>query len=147
MSDFGAARLGRRRRDGAGRRDAGDIVVSWLTKIVVIAAIVGVVGFDAISVGVSRVGVVDDANAAVQAASLTWQSSHHNIVEAYQAAQQALPDGTDEQVDVKGFSISPDGTVQLTVHKTARTLLLRHIHRFAHLAVVHATESGKSIGS
>jgi hypothetical protein len=151
MSDFGVARLGSRRRRGASAGadlgDRGDIVVGWLTKIVVLSALVGLVGFDAVSVAVSRVSVVDDANSAVQAASLMWQSSHHNIVESYQAAQGALPDGVDEEVDVKGFSIQPDGTVQLTVHKTSKTLLLHHIHRFAHLAVVQATESGKSIGS
>jgi hypothetical protein len=127
--------------------DAGDVVVSWLTKIVVISALLGLIGFDAISIGVSRMSVVDDANSAVQAASQAWQSNHHNIELAYQAAQEALPDPTSEEVEVKGFQVQSDGTVQLTVTKTARTLLLHHVHRFAHYAVVSATESGKSIGS
>jgi len=139
--------IGMARQRSRGRGDSGDVVVGWLTKIVAVSALVGLVGFDAVSVAVSRVSVVDDANSAVQAASLMWQSSHHNIVDAYQAAQKSLPDSEGEEVDVKGFSIEPDGTVQLTVHKTARTLLLQHVHQLAHLAVVQATESGKSIGS
>lgn len=147
---------GTARRSGAiarpsGRRDraadAGDIVVSWLTKIVLIAAIVGVIGFDSISIGVSRIGVVDDADTAVQAASAAWQGSHHNITLAYQAAQEALPNPQAEEVLVTDFAVEPDGTVHLTVRRTAQTLVLHRISRLQHLAVVQATESGKSLAS
>ena len=134
------------RGDQGHRGDRGDIVISWLTKLIVVAALVGVVGFDAISVGVSKMSVSDDASTAVEAASSSWQSSRHNIQFAYQSAQEALSNPLTEEIPVNSFSIDPDGTVHLTVVKTARTLLLFRVHKLAHYAVVTSTASGKSIG-
>jgi hypothetical protein len=128
-------------------RDAGGIVIGWLTKLVVATALVGLCSFDAISIGVAKVSASDDASAAVQAASSAWQNSRHNIEAAYQAAQESLPDHVSEEVLVRGFSIDTDGTVHLAVRKTARTLLLFRVSKLAHLAVVTATGTGKSLGS
>lgn len=128
------------------RTDRGDIVIGWLTKLVVVTALVGLVGFDTLSVGVAKVSVSDDATTAVEAASTAWQSSRHNIEAAYRSAQESLPSQVDEQVDVAGFAIDPDGTVHLTVHKKARTLLLYRVHKLAHYAEVSASATGKSLG-
>ena len=140
-----SARVARSRR-GGDRPDRGDIVISWLTKLVVATAVVGVVGFDGISIGVAKVNVADDASSAVQAASTAWQTSHHNIQYAYQSAQEALSDPVGEEIPVGSFSIEADGTVHLTVNKTARTLVFSRVHKIAHYAVVSSTASGKSIG-
>ena len=126
--------------------DRGDIVIGWLTKMVVATALCGVVGYDALSVGVAKVSVSDDATAAVAAASSAWQSSRHNIQVAYDAAQDALPDQLNERIDAGDFAIDADGTVHLTVHKKARTLLLYRVGALAHHAEVSASAAGKSIG-
>ena len=136
----------RRAGDRAARGDRGDIVISWLTKLVVVTALIGIVGFDGISIGVAKFNVSDDASSAVNAASSSWQSSQHNIQFAYESAQEALSNPTTEEIPVNSFSIDPDGTVHLTVVKTARTLLLFRIHKLAHYAVVTSSASGKSIG-
>ena len=130
-----------------GHADRGDIVIGWLTKMAVVTALVGLVGYDALSVGVAKVSVADDATTAVQAAAYNWQLSRHNIEVAYRAAQDALPDPVNEQVEVGDFAIDPDGTVHLTVHKRARTLLLYRVHSLAHYAEVSASAAGKSMGS
>ena len=130
----------------ADRGDRGDIVISWLTKLVVVTALIGVVGFDGISIGVAKFNVADDATTAVEAASSSWQTSRHNIQYAYESAQEALSNPLTEEIPVNSFSIDPDGTVHLTVVKTARTLLLFRVHKLAHYAVVRSTASGKSIG-
>ena len=49
-------------------RDSGSIVLGWLTKLVVVLLLVGVVLFDFVSVGVARMTASDDANTAAQAA-------------------------------------------------------------------------------
>src|SRR4051812_18347249 len=71
------------------RRDSGSIVLGWLTKLMVIMLLVGVVLFDFVAVGVSRMSAADDANTAAEAASSEWQHSH-DVQLAYNAAVQAI---------------------------------------------------------
>lgn len=135
----------RRMRDISRADDAGGIVIGWLTRLVVVLAVVGVIGFDAVSIAVAHVNIVDDANSAVQAASLSWQSAH-NIETAYQAAEAALPPG-EEEVLPTSFAIAADGTVRLTVRRTVRTLIVRHLGSLSRWDVVTTTQSGKAISS
>lgn len=124
--------------------DEGSITLGWLTRLVIWLAIIGVMGFDSISVGASRLAVIDDADTAVQAASTVWQRTH-DIVAAYNAAEAALPSKATEKVLSTGFTGYPDGTVRLTVRRTARTMLLRDLGSLAHYATSTVTESGRAV--
>ena len=134
----------RRADDGSDAADSGAIVLGWITKLAVVTAVVGVIGFDAISVGLAHLSTADDAANAVQAASQNFESTH-NLQLAYNAAVKTMKPS--ESLEVKGFAIQPDGTTSLTVTNTAHTLLLEHSSKTGKLAVVTASATGKYTGS
>jgi hypothetical protein len=102
-------------------RDGGSIVLGWLTKLMVVMLLVGVVLFDFVAVGVSRMSAADDANTAAQAASQEWAHSH-NVQLAYNAAVQAIANPS-ERVLTRGFSMSPDGSAHLLLRRETTTLV------------------------
>lgn len=57
------------------RGDRGDIVLSWLTKLVLVMAVLGVIGFDAISMGVGRLQAEERAGEAARAAVRSWSQT------------------------------------------------------------------------
>jgi hypothetical protein len=130
--------------DGTDRRDAGGIVIGWMTKLVVVFAIIGVLGYDGIAVGVGHLSTADDAGNAAQAASQTYQSSH-NVNTALASAQAVLKVG--EALDASTFSIEPDGTTSVTLTRTVHTLVLYRTSKTAGLAVITAHATGKYTGS
>lgn len=132
----------------AARADRGDIVVGWLTKIVVVLALLGVVAFDSVAVAVAHVSATDDANTAAMAASDAWvaQRGQHDIQAVYNAAVAAVAN-KDETVLTKGFTVDPDGTVHLQLTKHATTLVLYRLGGLKKYATVTASGEGKSLPS
>lgn len=124
------APLAARQRAAArrGRPDRGDVVLGWLTRLTVTLAVLGVVGFDLLSIGVGRLQVQDRAANAAAAARSAWQDNR-NVQLAYNAALASLvADGAAQDViDPAQFSVTPDGTVTLTVTHRATTLLAGRI--------------------
>jgi hypothetical protein len=117
-------------------RDRGSIVIGWLTKLSVALTVVGIIGFDTISVTAANIGAKDDANQAATAAGYAW-SNTHNVQEAYEAALETLPSDT-ETIPPKSFSIDPAGAVQLNVRRETTTMLVQHIGPLKHYRVVTA---------
>jgi hypothetical protein len=113
--------------DGMNRfgRDSGSIVLGWLTKLMVIMLLVGVVLFDFVAVGVSRMSADDDANTAAEAASSEWQHSH-DVQLAYNAAVLAITNPA-EHVLIRGFTISGDGSTHLLLRRDTTTLVAYRI--------------------
>jgi hypothetical protein len=107
------------------RRDDGSIVLGWLTKLVVLFAVLGVLLFDLIAVAVNNVTAQDEANLAAQAAADAYHANP-DIQVAYQAAVDAVADGG-ELVLPRTFVIDPDGTVHLVLRRDTRTLVLHHV--------------------
>lgn len=109
----------------AADRERGDIVLGWLTRLTVTLGLLGLVGFDLLSLGVGRLQVEDRASSAARAAQTAYAGGR-DVQQAYDAAVRQLADdgaGAD-QVDPASFSVAQDGTVTLTVRHRARTLLL-----------------------
>ena len=121
-------------------RDRGSIVIGWLTKLIVVLAVVGVIMFDVISVSAAHIGAEDDANQAAETAGYEWRSTH-DVQQAYQAALDSLPSDS-ESIPAKSFVIASDGTVRLTVHRLARTMIAQRIGPFEHF--IHVTANGVS---
>jgi hypothetical protein len=117
-------------------RDRGSIVIGWLTKLIVVLAVVGVMLFDALSVSAARVGAEDDANQAAEAAGFEWCTTH-DVQQAYQAALDALPSDS-ESIPAKSFVIDTSGTVRLVVHRLTRTMIVQHIGPLKRFMVVTA---------
>lgn len=127
-------------RIGTSAPDRGSIVIGWLTKVAALIAIVGVLLFDGISVGVARMNGADDASSAASAANFEWTQTH-NVQEAYNAAVGSLSHA-DETILTREFTIDPDGTVHLLLRRTATTLVMGKIGPLKRYTVV--TVSGEA---
>ena len=125
--------------------DRGDIVLSWLTKLVVIFGLAGILFFDAISVGVTATSLTDQGNFAAREASETWQSSK-SVQKAYeQAVATAVEANPQNRIDTKTFRIDADNTVHLTISREATTLVLYRWSRTAGWAELDREGKGKSV--
>jgi len=121
--------------------DRGDIVLGWLTRLAVVLAVVGVVGFDLISLGSSRFQAEDHAQSALRAASETYRGAK-DLQAAYDAAAAtALPHG--DTVDPHTFTVSPDGRITLTLHRTAATLVVEKVAAVREWAQVTVTVTAR----
>jgi Tfp pilus assembly protein PilX len=109
----------------AGPPDRGDIVLGWLTRLTVVLALLGVVGFDVVALGVGRLTAEDRAQEAARAAVRTY-SATAEVQRAYEAAL-AEADALEDSIDPTGFTVGPDGAVTLTLQHTSATLLLEKI--------------------
>ena len=130
----------RRRTD-----DTGDIVLGWLTKVVVGLGLLGLIAFDAIAIGTARLSVQDQAGVSARAASESYLHNH-DAQAAYQAAAEAAAeaDPTNE-IPPSSFTAEPDGTVTLRVRRTAGTLVVQHIGWIDQWADVSAVATGKDV--
>ena len=133
-----AARLN---RCGAG--DRGDIILGWLTKLVIGISLTGVVAFDGVSIGVAHVSTVDDANSAALSASHAWQDSH-DMASALQAAAETAAEHGETVVD-NSLTFDSDGTAHIAVRREATTLIVRHIHALRSWIEITASGSGRSV--
>jgi hypothetical protein len=134
------------RRAGAGDRERGDIVLSWLTKLAVLFGLGGIVLFDAISVGVASVNVADQGSFAAREASETWQATK-DLQKAYtRAVAVAEERDPGNVIDPATFRIEADNTVHLHISRTATTLVLYRIGPLEELAEVERDAAGRSVG-
>lgn len=115
---------------GTWTRDAGYLVSGWLVKLTIVLAVIGVAGFDVVSVIAGHIDAEDDAQSAATAASSAW-SSTHNVQQAYAAAVASVTT-SGEKVLTKDFSIDADGTVHLLVQRHIRTLVAGEVGPLRH---------------
>jgi hypothetical protein len=105
--------------------DRGGIVLGWMTKLIVVLSLTGLVGYDLVSLGASRLKAEDSAQAAARAAVEAY-TGPKDLQAAYDAAlAEVLPDG--DTIDAASFAFTADGTVSLTLRSTAPTLLVRKV--------------------
>lgn len=111
------------------RGDSGEIVSGWLLKVAAVLTVLGIVLFDAISIGVTFTSTEDAGNSAARAASEAWNENGKDIQKAYDAAlADANGDGGGGYaIDPKSFVVDPNGTVHLTIRRTASTIVVRRI--------------------
>jgi hypothetical protein len=126
----------------AGER--GDVVLGWLTKVVATLAVLGLMGFDAVSLGAAHFRAEDRAQQAVRAAAENFNSTK-NLQQAYETALGEVLD-TGDTIDPASFTISPQGAVTLTLRHETATLLVEKIPPLRGYAVVDRTVTGRSPG-
>lgn len=117
------------------RGDRGDIVVGWLTKVVLTLAVVALIAFDLISIVTARLGVTDDANSAAEAANAAWNETKGNVQSAYNAAA-AYAETHGETCPVETFHVSSAGEVHLRLNGRATTIAVAHIGPLKKLGIV-----------
>lgn len=106
--------------------DHGLIIIGWLTKLTIGLAIGGALFFDTFSVMAANLGAQDQASTAAAEAARTWQTTN-DIQFTYDRASSTLDPQTTAEIDTATFRIDPDGTAVVTVHRTAQSLVLKHI--------------------
>jgi hypothetical protein len=119
--------------------DRGDIVLGWLTKLVVTLSVLGVLGFDAVSLAAAHFSAEDRAQTAARAASSVYRAPA-DLQKAYEAAHFSAAEQGDT-IAPTDFSIGPDGRVTLTLQRTAPTLLLEKIAPLRGWAEIRTTVS------
>jgi hypothetical protein len=125
--------------------DRGDVLMGWLVKISLVLGILGIGLFDAISIGSTSVTIADQGSDAARQASEVWQGSK-DLQKTYDAAVEAArADNPHNAVATKDFLVDPDGTVHLTVTRTAATIVVRRIGPIRAWAQVHHTAEGRSV--
>ncbi len=117
------------------------MVTGWLTRLVVIFALIGVVAFDGISVLSSRITVGDDAQTVAQAAATTFHQQGTSQA-ALLTAQQTLPHG--DTIVPGSFRVAVDGTVSIQLRRTAKSLLLHDFSQTRRWAIVTGMGSARS---
>lgn len=127
--------------------DRGDIVLGWITKIVVLFGVAGLVLFDAISIGSTYVTMSDQGAYAAREASETWQREKGDVNQAFAAAQQAAESQNAlNEIDPDSFVVDPDGTAHVTITREASTVLVHRIGAIRDWATLTRTASGRSVG-
>lgn len=108
---------------GAQRGDRGGIVLGWLTRIVIVLAVFGLIGFEAVAIGVAHVRTQDVAAEAARAGSAQFSRSK-DVDRAYEAASGVAAENNGT-IAPEDFMVEEDGTVEVTVHREARSVILR----------------------
>ncbi len=122
--------------------DRGDIVLGWLSKLVLVIGVVGLVLFDLVAVGQAHLQATDRASTAARAAADSYQTSR-NTQQAFDAAYETLVDG--DTIETATFAIGQDGSVSLRLHHHATTLLVEKIGPLRDQASVVATGEAKPV--
>jgi hypothetical protein len=121
--------------------DRGGIVLGWLTQLIVGLSTVGLIGFDLVSLGASQLQAEDHAQTAARAAVDAY-TGPKDLQAAYDAAlAEVLPAG--DTIDAQTFAFTTDGTVTLTLHSTAPTLLVHKVSALRSYTEVQRTVTRK----
>ena len=104
--------------------DRGDIILGWLTKLVLVLAVLGILGFDAVSLVQARFQATDRATTAASAAAAEYATSK-DVQKAYNAAFATTVDN--DTIETDTFAVAADGTVTLRLHREATTLVVSRI--------------------
>ena len=122
--------------------DRGDIILGWFTRVAVFLLLLGIIAFEGISLVSARFSATDEANQVAMAAADAYAPK--------KSAKAALAAAEDEATSLKvdlladKFVITDDGSVDVSISKTATTLFLYRTEKTAKWAIV--TSSGHASG-
>jgi hypothetical protein len=132
-------------RQRVASEDRGDIIGSWLVKVTLTLAVAGVVLFDAISIGVASVSLQDTAQAAAREAVDATEDVRDPAVAYTAAHDHAVEQNPLNQVDPASVRIGEDGSVTVSVERTAPTLVVQRVGWIAGWAERDATRTAAPV--
>lgn len=116
--------------------DSGSIVLGWLTRLALVIAVLGLIGFDGIALVKTTFAAADHAGSAASAGADTYRQTK-DVQQAYDAAVQAASGDT---IAPKDFTVDPStGKVTVTVTETAVTLWVDKISPLRKYTVIRAS--------
>lgn len=113
------------------------MVSSWLARLVLALAVLGVLALDGLAWAGARLGAQDSAERAGRAAVSTWDRTA-SLQSAYDAALTEVG-ASGDTIDTAGFTAAPDGAVSLTLRRRVPTLVLHRVPALRHLTSVTTT--------
>jgi hypothetical protein len=117
--------------------DRGAVRASYITKLAVALAIIGVLGYDSVAVIATRISTEGDASNVANLASENWQNTK-NVTDAYAAAVQAAAPHHETVLKCSTcFSIDQDNTVHVELTRTAHTLVFAHVGFLRHYTLIN----------
>lgn len=121
-------------------RDEGAIVLGWLTKLVVVLAVVGFLAYDVVSIVTATFSTSDRANTLASEAADDVRS-YKDINKAYSViAAEAEADG--DTIRPQDFSVESNGEVTLVLRHETTSLWMHRIAPLRHFLQVTATGVG-----
>lgn len=127
-------------RAGSRRDDSGLIVLGWITKLVLTMAVLGLVVFDGFSLVAAKFSAADRATTYASAAADTY--AHLKDIDKTYAAIVAQASENGDTVDIKTFTVAPNGQATLTISHTAKTIWLDKVGFLKKYATVTETGTG-----
>jgi Flp pilus assembly protein TadG len=119
-------------------RDERGVIVNFLIKTIIVFALLGLIAYDLGQVVVAQVKAQDTASAAAQAGADAYYSTK-NVQMARNAADQAA--GTEDPTSrITAFRVNADGSVTVTVERTANTLLVARVPPLRRFGMQQATD-------
>lgn len=116
--------------------DSGSIVLGWLTRLVAVIGVLGLLAFDGVALVKTNFAAADHAGSAAVAGADMYRQTK-DVQQAYDAAVQAASGDT---IDPKAFTVDPTtGKVHLTVTEDAVTLWVHKIGPLKKYTVIHAS--------
>lgn len=107
-------------------RDRGDVVLGWLVKLVLALGVVGVLAFDGLSIVTTSLTLEDQAVSAAREGTDVLERTP-TVEAAFDAAlASALASDGLNELAPDDVHVTPDGTVTLTLRRTAPTLVLHY---------------------
>jgi hypothetical protein len=123
----------RARTGGAG--ELGAALGSWITQVLVVLAVLGLVGYELVSIGLTSVSVDDASRQVARVARDAYRSSDGSLdraaAEADGAAEAHGTDVTDVAIDGEDLTV--------TLSRRAPTVLLHRVDATSDLTVRSAT--------
>lgn len=120
------------------RDERGDIISSWLVQLLIVMALVGLVGYEMLSIAITTLTLDGDAEQVADAAADAYEGGQDTEVALDAATQEAERRGT------KVLDLVVDGDVVfVTVTKETPTILVHRIPGLEGTAEVAATRRSR----
>lgn len=113
----------------------GSIVLGWLVRLTAVLGLVGIIAFDAIAIGVAKMGTTDGAAITARAA----QDQFDRTGDLRTAQQVADATAAELGLTLVAFQMDRKGGVTLTVGRVADTIVLARIGPLQDRAYQEAT--------
>jgi len=122
-------------------RDERGIVAAYMVKLILVIALIGIVFVEGGAVIFSKLQAQDLAESAAVAGASSWWHSRN----AKQAREQALVNLADKshRARMTSFTLSPSGSVTVSIKLKANTMLLQHISFLEPYTVSGATATAQ----
>ena len=115
-------------------REGGGIITGWLLQLGLILAVISLLVYEVVAIGVAAVGVDDTAREVARIARDAYRTDRA-VTAAHQTAAAAVDDPNTGIVSLEEV----DGDLVVTLHRQARTLLVHRIGPLEDLATATAT--------